>query len=253
MTSFTTHAAAPIWLAFAAQTLKVTQHRRIPRHLLEACDTGPDGVDFGPPDLPPLIDLAEEWAAQNGTTEAAFTVKRPDRIGTTLDLLSTLRLCATFGDRQTADALCNAAAMTALDVGHPDWIEPVSKAMNDMLPDHTVFRSPDTLHGGDLLILAPSPGETLANTKDAGRFALKISEALEHETPLLLITAGHRNLPEKTMRILPPSTRLAPLDTAMILAMLHLRFEDGDTRWHTPLRRALRARNTYGLRAWRRH
>lgn len=60
------------------------------------------------------------------------------------------------------------------------------------------------------------------------KFAGGIDEALEQETLFLMVCAGHRTLPNATARILLPSIRLAPLNADIILALLHLRFEDSD-------------------------
>jgi len=113
--------------------------------------------------------------------------------------------------------------------------------MQDLLPDHTLFYDPDERRSGDLMVLSPQPGANPGNPKDAARFARTIGEALEREAPILLLTAGHRALPASITNILPAPIRLAPIDADTILAMLHLRFSDGDVRRHSDLRRALPA------------
>ncbi len=236
------HITTPAWLTLASGTMNAVQHRRAPRYDAHKIEDDPVDALLGAPDpLPPMVNLAEDWAAMNGTGDRAFCVKRPDQLGTTLQLLAALRLCATFKDFQTNYALCDPAAITLLHVGHSDWILPISRAMQDLLPDHALFYDPDERRSGDLMVLSPQTGDNPANAKDAARFAKTIGEALEREAPILLITAGHRALPSSIANILPAPIRLAPIDADIILALLHLRFLDGDARRHSDLRRALPA------------
>ncbi|WP_375554214.1 AAA family ATPase [Roseovarius mucosus] len=242
------HTTIPAWLTLASGTMKAIQHRQTPPHTIQKMER--DALDppfddplsdlLGAPDpLPPMVDLAEEWITMNETDDRAFCVRRPDALGKTLQLLATLRLCATLTDVQTTLALSDPAAITVLDVGHPDWIPPISRAVQDVLPDTLLFYTPDSGSTADMLVLAPQAGDNLATLKDAARFARTISEGLECEVPILIITAGHRGLPDRIANILPPARRLAPLDADIILAMMHLRFEDGDARQHAEFRRAL--------------
>ncbi len=232
----------PVWLPLASGTLRAVQHRRTPSYAHQKMEHDPIDELLGEPDpMPPMIDLCDEWTAQNGTDDHAFTMKRHDQIGTTLELLTVLRLSATFEAYQTADAMTDPAAITVLNVSHPDWILPATRTLQDLLPDHTIFYDTDERRGGDLVVLAPQPSENLGITKDAERFASRIGDALTRDTPILLITAGHRTLPDSISRILPPAIRLAPVSADMVLAMLHLRFEDGDAGWHDQLRDALPA------------
>lgn len=135
--------------------------------------------------------------------------------------------------------MTNPAAITVLDVSHPDWILPAIRALQDMLPDHTIFYDTDERRGGDLVVLAPQPSKNLGIAKDSVKFAKAIGEALTRDMPILLITAGHRALSKRISRVLPPAIRLAPVDADAVLAMLHLRLADGDARWHEQLRTAL--------------
>jgi len=242
MTKNTNIASTPVWLPLASGTMRAVQHRRTPAYARHKMEDNPADEILGSPDpLPPMIDLRDEWPAQNGTEDIAFTLKRRERMGTTIQLLAALRLCATFESYHHATDMSISAALTVLDVGHPDWIQPAARALQDILPDHMLFYDPDEHKTGDLLILAPQPSENLGTQKDAVRFARNISDGLERETPMLLITAGHRALPDSIKRILPPSIRLAPVDADMVIAMLHLKFADGDARHHASLRDALPA------------
>lgn len=232
--------STPSWLAFAAGSLRAAQHRRTPSHARHKMDDDPVNELLGAPDpLPPIIDLREEWSTLNGTAEVAFTEKRNDNVGTNREMLATLRLCATFENYERATDMCVPSSIAVLHVGHPDWILPSTRALQDLLPEHALFYDPDERNAGDLVVLAPQPGENLGVTKDATKFAKIIAEALTRDTPILMITAGHRALPDTIMRILPPAIRLEPLEPDMVLAMLHLRFDDGDAGWHDKLRDAL--------------
>lgn len=91
--------STPLWLPFASGTLRAVQHRGTPSYARQKMEDDPIGELLGAPDpLPPMIDLSDDWATQNGTNDLAFTMKRPDQIATTLQNLTVLRLCATFGD-----------------------------------------------------------------------------------------------------------------------------------------------------------
>lgn len=248
MNTHANHTTKPAWLTLASGTMKAIQHRQTPHPVTQKMER--DALDppfddplnelLGAPDpLLPMIDLAEEWITMNETDAPSFSVRRRDALGKTLQLLATLRLCATLTDIQTALALSDPAAITVLDVGHPDWIPPISRAVQDLLPDTLLFYTPDSARTADMLILAPQSGDNLATPKDAGRFARTISEGIACEVPILIVTAGHRGLTDNIANILPPARRLAPLDADIILAMMHLRFEDGDARQHAELRRAL--------------
>ena len=232
------HTAPPVWLALASGTFKAVQHRKAPS--APYCRTEDDDplgeLLGGPVDLPPMIDLEEEWTAQNGTDGAAFCAKRADRVGTTLELLATLRLATTFQTHEVAYALCDPAAITVLDVGHADWIQPTSRAMQDLLPDHKLIYETGARKAGDLLVLSPPLGDSMLTPKDAVRYGKMIVEALEHEIPMLIIVAGHRVLPDAVKNVLPPPLRFAPLCADIVLALMHLRFADGDPRHHATLR-----------------
>lgn len=235
------HTAPPAWLSLASGTIKAIQHRKAPRAPSFGAEDGdPLGELLGEPDhVPPMVDLAEEWTAQNGKDGVGFSVKRPDRIGTTLELLATLRLAATIQSHDAAYALCDTAAITVLDVGHHDWIQPVSRAMQDLLPDHQLTYETGERKSGDLMVLSPPLGDIMLAPKDAFRFGKMIAEALEYEIPMLIVVAGHRALPEAIKAVLPPPIRLAPLSADVVLALLHLRFADGDARHHGALRGSL--------------
>lgn len=246
------HTQKPAWLTLASGTVKAIQHRQATRYATQKMEGDPLDPPYddpihellGAPDpLPPMIDLAEEWITLNEVGDHVFSVRRPDQIGTTLQLLATLRLAATFTDFQTALALTDPAAISVLHVGHPDWILPVSRAMQDLLPDTTLFYAPESSRTADMLILSPQPGDNLGTLKDAAKFARAIGEGLAVEVPTLIITAGHRALPYAIANILPPARRLAPVDADIILAMLHLRYADGDARRHADLRRTLPTRD----------
>lgn len=210
----------PAWLTLASGTMKAIQHRqtrpcapqKMERDAFDPPYDDPLSDLLGAPDpLPPMVDLAEEWITMNEADDRAFCVRRPDPFGKTLQILATLRLCATLTDIQTAMALSDPAAITLLDVGHPDWLQPTSRAVQDVLPDTLLSYSTDLARTADLLILAPQSDDNLAIPKDAMRFAKTISEGLECEVPILIITAGHRGLPDKIANILPPARRLVPL------------------------------------------
>lgn len=234
------HIPKPAWLSLARGALLQMQHSRLSR-----CPYGTPGNDpldeilGAPPPAPPMLDLVEEWSAQNGAEGAAFRVKRPEPIGTTLQQLTRLRLAATFGTHDAADALCEGAAITALHVGHHDWLAPVTEAVKDLIPEATISTSTDAKHGTELIVLAPFGDDNPATPKDALRFAKAIREALAQETPLLLVTAGHRALPEAILRLLPTPIHLAPVDADIVTAMLHMRFSDGDADQHGQIRAAL--------------
>ncbi len=242
MTTQENHPNTPAWLTFATGAINAMQYRSAPQYPIPVSEDDPVGEFLGAPDpLPPMVNLSKEWDAMRSAGDPAFSIMRTRQIGATLELLSVLRLCATLKNYQTADALTDPAAISSLDVGHPDWIQPVTRALQDLLPDHTLIYAPEERRKGDLLVVAPSPSQDMGIAKDAARFAETISEALQHETPMLLITAGLRALPDRTARLLPPAIRLAPLDADIVLAMLHLRFEDGDAGCHEDLRRRMPA------------
>jgi len=240
MTSKTTYIKTPTWLPYASGAMNAAQYRHTSRDARElALDSQIDEMLGAPVAVPPMVYLDEEWDRSSTSDNSGFTVKRAHQIGMTLQLLATLRLCATLGTYEAADALSDPAAITVLDVGHPDWILPVTRAMQDLLPEHTLTYAPEEERKGDLLILSPQLSENLGIPKDAAKFASVIGEALEQETPFLIVCAGHRALPDATARILPPSIRLAPLDADIVLALLHLRFEDGDAGSREVLRSIL--------------
>lgn len=244
MTSNTTHIITPTWLPYASGAMNAAQYRHTSRDARElALDAQIEEMLGAPAAVPPMVYLDEDWDRSSTTGDTGFTLKRAHQIGTTLQLLTTLRLCATFGTYEVADALSDAAAITVLDVGHPDWISPVTRAMQDLLPEHTLLYAPDEERTGELLILSPQPSENLGIAKDAARFASVIGEALEQETPFLMVCAGHRALPDATARILPSAIRLAPLDADLVLALLHLRFEDGDAGSRDAFRTTLQPAN----------
>lgn len=232
----------PAWLSLARGALLQMQHSRLSRFSYGTPGNDPlDEILGAPPPAPAMLDLVEEWWAQNGADGTAFRVKRPEQIGTTLQQLTRLRLAATFGTHNAADALCDGAAITALHVGHRDWIVPVTEAVKDLIPEVTISTSADAKLGTDLIVLAPFGDDNPAAPKDALRFAKTIREALSQETPLLLVTAGHRALPEAILRLLPTPIRIAPVDADIVIAMLHLRFSDADAEQHGQIRAALPA------------
>jgi hypothetical protein len=227
----------------ASSTFKAVQHRKAPSApYCRTEDDDPLGELLGAPNpAPPMIDLSEAWTERNDRDGHAFTIKRPNRVGTTLELLAAIRLCATFADRDTVEAICDPAAITIVNVSHPDWIQPASLAMRDLLPDCILFNGFDEHKKGDLLIFAPHTTEDLSNAKEAAKFAKSIADGLDREVPILIILAGHRALPDSITRVLPHAIQLAPLDAEMVLAMLHLKFEDGEAGAHAALLNALPA------------
>jgi hypothetical protein len=143
-------------------------------------------------------------------------------------------------------ALCDPAAITVLDVGHADWIQPTSRAMQDLLPDHQLIYETGARKAGDLLVLSPPLGDSMLTPKDAVRYGKTIVEALENEIPMLIIVAGHRVLPDAVKNVLPPPLRFAPLCADIVLALMHLRFSDGDARHYGALRASLPADDLLG-------
>ena len=236
------HIPKPAWLSLARGALLQMQHSRLARFSFGTPGIDPlDEILAAPPPAPLMLDLVEEWSAQNSVDGRAFRVKRPEPIGTVLQLLTRLRLAASFGTHDAADALCDSAAITALHVGHRDWIVPVTEAMKDLLPEMTISTSADAKPGTDLIVLAPFGDDNPAAPKDALRFAKAIREAIAQETPILLVTAGHRALPEVILRLLPTPIRLAPIDADIVTAMLHMRFADADADQHGRIMSALPA------------
>jgi cell division protease FtsH len=237
------HTAPPVWLSLASGTLKAVQHRKAPRAPYDGTEEDdPLGELLGGPDhVPPMIDLADEWTAQNGTDGAAFSHRREARIGKTVELITMLRLAATLQTHDAAYALCDPAAITVLDVGHPDWIQPATRAMQDLLPDHQLIYETGERKKGDLLVLSLPIGDSMMVPKDAARFGKMIGEALEYEIPMLIISAGYRALPDAVKNVLQSPMRFAPLSADIVLALLHLRFADGDARHHAALRASLPA------------
>lgn len=234
------HIPKPEWLSLARGTLLEMQHRRLsPFSYGTPGDDPLDEIIGAPPPIPPMLDLATEWSAQHDADGTAFSVKRPEQIGTTLQLLTRLRLAATFGTHEGLDALCHVAAITALHVGHRDWIVPVTEAIKDLMPEVAISTSADAKLGTDLIVLAPFSDDNLGIPKDALKFAKTIREALAQEIPILLVTAGHRALPDAILRLLPRPIRLAPVDADIVTAMLHLRFADGNADHHAQIRAAL--------------
>lgn len=237
------HTAPPVWLSLASGTLKAVQHRKAPRAPYDGTEEDdPLGELLGGPDhVSPMIDLADEWTAQNGTDGAAFSHRREARIGKTVELITMLRLAATLQTHDAAYAMCDPAAITVLDVGHPDWIQPATRAMQDLLPDHQLIYETGERKKGDLLVLSLPIGDSMMVPKDAARFGKMIGEALEYEIPMLIITAGYRALPDAVKNVLPSPMRFAPLSADIVLALLHLRYADGDARHHAALRTDLPA------------
>jgi cell division protease FtsH len=236
------HTPPPPWLSLACGSLHAVQHRKSPHQAHYDTQDDPLGELLGEPNhLPLMIDLVDEWHAQNGAPDSAFAAKRTDRIGTTFELLTILRLAATLQSHDAAYALCDPAAITLLDVGLSDWIQPASRAMQDLLPDHQLIYEAGERKKGDLLVLSPPIGDSMLAPKDAARFGKMIAEALEYEMPLLIVTAGYRTLPDAIKNVLPSPMRFAPLSADIVLALLHLRFADGDARHHAALRAILPA------------
>jgi hypothetical protein len=236
------HIPKPVWLSLARGTLLELQHRHLSSFSYGTPGDDPlDEILAPPPPAPPMVDLAEEWSAQNGSDGTAFRVKRPEQIGTVLQLLTRLRLAATFRSHEGADALCKPAAITELHVGHQDWILPVTLALKDLVPEVTIATNSDAKGGKDLILLTPFGDDNLGVPKDAKKVAKSLREAFAQETPILLVTAGHRGLPEAILRLLPTPIRLAPIDANIITAMLHLRFADGDADQHASIHAQLPA------------
>ncbi len=120
------HTAPPAWLSLATGTLKAVQHRKSPRQNFYGTDDDPIADMLGELEhVPPMVDLSAEWAVQNSKDGNAFCAKRVARIGTTFELITMLRLAATFRDHDAAYALCDPAAITVLDVGRPKPSRPV--------------------------------------------------------------------------------------------------------------------------------
>ena len=119
MASQTTHIKTPTWLPSASGAMNAAQYRHTSRDARElAQDAQIEEMLGAPAAVPPMVYLDEEWARTSTTGGTGFTVKRPHQIGTTLQLLATLRLCSTFGTYEVADALRDAAAITVLIVAY---------------------------------------------------------------------------------------------------------------------------------------
>ena len=172
-------------------------------------------------------------------------------------LSMTLRLCATFVSLEAMSAVQASGAITLLSGFPPQHLDPLMWSLkNAVLPRNvqTASSALGLVAGGPrLLLLAPHVDSGKVSASEAASFVRRIEEALDSDTPVLILLPDGVFPPRDLVDLLPAPRPLAPLGQDIVLEHLRVShpFADADceaaVRAALPADRALAALNPRAL------